>query len=268
MDIHRKIFFVLTICLSVISSAQSLESKSDTIINQVDENGLKQGAWITYYDNGGKKYEGTFKNDKPIGTFTRYYPNRQVQSVMEFEEDGKSAFARIYYNNGNLAAEGKYIDRLKDSEWKYYSFYNQSLTYSENYKLGVKEGVSTVYFSNGKVSETIFFQNNEKNGVWAQYFDSGRLYLKGKFKNGKLNGEYIQYHTNGITHIKGMWVEDRRDGEWLLYGEDGKQVVKFDFVMGIASNQDELDKIQEEYLQKLDKNIGKIREPSISDIKF
>jgi hypothetical protein len=65
-----------------------------------------------------------------------------------------------------------------------------------------------------------------------------------------------------------MYVEDRRDGQWLLYDEEGKQVAHFDFVMGIASNQEELNKIQEEYLQKLEKNIGKIREPSISDIKF
>ena len=266
--IYKKVPFLLAFCISLLTAAQNPVTNKDTIKNQVDKNGLKQGYWITYYESGSTKYEGTFKNDKPIGTFTRYYPNRNVQSIMEFEEDGKTAFAKIFYNNGELAAEGSYNNRLKQGEWKYYSFYDRTLTHSENYEKGQKHGVSTVYYPNGKVSQTILFKNDEKDGVWAQYFETGRLYLKGMFREGKLNGGYIQYHPNGITHIQGIYADDKRDGEWVLYDEKGEQVVKFDYVMGIAENQDELDKIQEEFLKQLEKNIGKIKEPSISDIKF
>jgi hypothetical protein len=38
--------------------------------------------------------------------------------------------------------------------------------------------------------------------------------------------------------------------------------------MGVAENQDELDEIQEGFLKQLEKNIGKIKEPSINDIRF
>ncbi|GAH37310.1 unnamed protein product, partial [marine sediment metagenome] len=47
--------------------AQVPLSDKDTLLNQVDKNGLKQGYWKKYYDNGNIKYEGYFKNDKPTG---------------------------------------------------------------------------------------------------------------------------------------------------------------------------------------------------------
>ena len=42
-------------------------------INKTDNNGLKQGKWIKYHSNGKIKYEGNFKDDKPIGQMKRYY---------------------------------------------------------------------------------------------------------------------------------------------------------------------------------------------------
>lgn len=268
MNSFRKLLLVLIMFIPVLTNAQSAISKTDTALNQVDENGLRQGYWINYYENGNKRFEGFFEDDKPIGTFTRYYSSKGIQSIMEFKEDGKTAYGKIYYNNGELAAEGKYVDRLKEEEWKYYSYYGLSLNYSENYQMGKKHGTSTIYFSDGKVSEVLNFKNDMEDGVWAQYFKDGKIYLKSTFKEGKIHGDYMQYHPNGMLHIKGMYVEDRSHGEWFFYDEEGEQLEKLDFVMGVASNQDELNARQEEFIKQLEKNKGKFREPRLSDIKF
>ena len=42
-------------------------SGSDTIWNQTDKNGLKQGFWKVTYENGFVKYQGFFKNNLPFG---------------------------------------------------------------------------------------------------------------------------------------------------------------------------------------------------------
>ena len=111
------------------------------------------------------------------------------------------------------------------------------------------------------------FSNNKKHGNWIQYFENGRISLKSTFKEGKLHGAYVQYHPNGISFVTGRYNQDRRDGEWFVYDEKGEQVVQFDFVMGVAKNQDELDRKHTEFLNRLEKNKGKFREPNISDFK-
>jgi antitoxin component YwqK of YwqJK toxin-antitoxin module len=268
MKFARRLLFILLFFIPLVTVAQSVTSTTDTVVNRTDGNGLKQGHWITYYEKGNKKYEGFFKDDKPVGTFTRYYEEKGIQSIMEFAEDGKEAYIRIFYNNGKLAAEGKYIERLKHGEWRYHSYYDSRLSYSENYVHGGKHGISTVYYPNGKVSEILNFSKNKKDGEWIQYFENGRVSLKSTFRAGKLHGNYVQYHPTGMPYVVGAYNQDRRDGEWCIYNEKGEEVMKFDFMMGVARNQDELDRKQEEFLNQLEKNKGKIREPQLSDIQF
>ena len=38
-------------------------------INEVDENNKKQGVWTKSFNNGGVRYKGQFKDDKPYGLF-------------------------------------------------------------------------------------------------------------------------------------------------------------------------------------------------------
>ncbi len=266
MKYIASLLLILIFSIPLFTIAQPITSKTDTVTNRIDESGLKQGYWITYYENGNKKYEGFFKDDKPVGTFTRFYEDKGIQSIMQFEEDGKEADATIYYNNGKLAAEGKYIERVKHGEWKYYSYYSSNLSYSENYVHGEKHGISTVYYPNGKVSEILSFRNNKEHGDWIQYFENGRISLNSTFKQGKLHGNYAQYHPTGMPYVIGEYNQNKRDGEWIVYNEEGEQVVRFDFMMGVARNQDELNMKQEEFLNQLEKNKGKFREPSISDI--
>lgn len=265
MKCIRSLIFVIVSFFPLLTIAQSVTSETDTSLNRIDENGMKQGHWITYYENGNKRYDGYFKDDKPVGTFTRFYEEKGIQSIMEFEEDGKEACARIFYNNGNLAAEGKYREQRKHGEWKYYSFYSADLTFSENYVEGEKHGVSTIYYPNGKVSEILHFRYNREDGAWVQYFENGTVSLKTTFREGKLHGDYTQYYPSGITYIVGQYNQDRRDGEWSIYNEKGELTVRIDFVMGMAKNQNELDRLQENYLNILEQNKGKFREPSISD---
>ena len=57
---------------------------------------------------------------------------------------------------------------MKDSTWRYYSYYDKTLRLKENYTNGLKEGVSKKYFSNGNIAEELNWSNNQKNGDWVQ----------------------------------------------------------------------------------------------------
>ena len=119
---------IFLILVTRLSGFSQWPAGNDTVFNQTDQNGLKQGFWRKYHDNGTVMYEGFFVNDKPVGVFKRYYDDKAIQSVMDFKDDGKTASARIFYNNGLLAGEGLYVDQQKDGEWKYYSYYDTILS--------------------------------------------------------------------------------------------------------------------------------------------
>ena len=60
--------------------------------NNYDEYGNKNGSWTNWYENGNKKLEATYKNDKPDGEYVTYY------------ENGKLKYKLVYY-------EGKLVDK-------------------------------------------------------------------------------------------------------------------------------------------------------------
>ena len=77
------------------------------------KNGKKEGAWVSYYDNGQLEYKGNFKNGKREGAWVYYYDNGQLSSkgnVKNGKEEGLwvsywgdgAQMYRNYYENGKL----------------------------------------------------------------------------------------------------------------------------------------------------------------------
>ena len=52
-------------------------------LNQIDNNGQKQGLWKKSYENGNLRYKGQFNNDIPIGIFYYYYKSGELQLEKE-----------------------------------------------------------------------------------------------------------------------------------------------------------------------------------------
>ncbi|HOK52659.1 MAG TPA: hypothetical protein PLF75_12280, partial [Bacteroidales bacterium] len=63
---------------------------SDTLWNQTDARGWKQGYWRAYYDNGKLRYRGYFKDNQPLGEFRRYYESGGIMAVQNFTGQGTS----------------------------------------------------------------------------------------------------------------------------------------------------------------------------------
>ena len=82
MKYIASLLLILIFSIPLFTIAQPITSKTDTVTNRIDESGLKQGYWITYYENGNKKYEGFFKDDKPVGTFTRFYEDKGIHHAI------------------------------------------------------------------------------------------------------------------------------------------------------------------------------------------
>lgn len=210
---------VISILFVLIANAQEL---TDSHINKADSLGRKQGLWRVYDDGGNIKYSGEYIDGKPTGTFTYYYSTGKSKAVLVYSDSGRVAHAKNYFPGGRVMAKGKYVNQKKDSTWVYYSEQDGSLSAEENYKDGLKDGVSKTFYPEGKVAEEITYQLDEKDGPWIKYFTDGKVQLKATYLQNKLEGLYTVYHFNGMVEISGTFKNSEKEGTWVYMKETGE----------------------------------------------
>lgn len=257
----------LLICIAIILTTSTIAfNQTDTVFNQTDDLGQKQGYWKKSYPNGKLMYKGFFKDNAPQGEMVRYYESGGVQARMYFRENGVT-MTKLYYEDGELSAEGLYKNRAKDSVWKYYSFYSGTLVSEENYLNGKKDGIQKSYYANGKVSEEIEYKNDIKEGSWKQFFEDGSPKLTATHRWNKVNGRYTFYYPAGQIMMLGLFDDNKKNGPWIYYDEDGNEKYRIRYELGIINSEDEKMLIEQdkEFFKKVEENIGKFEDPSVED---
>ena len=255
----KYLIFLLLLFITGNAKAQVIDS-----INLTDKTGLKQGHWIKKYPNGNPQYEGYFKNNQPVGLFTRFYETGNVQSVLMFSDNGIEAEATFYHPNGFVASRGKYINQVREGIWQFFSAVTEDyLLCEEEYLHNLKHGPSLKYYADKSLLEKLNYSNDIRTGEWLQYYPDGKVCLRANYVEGKLEGRFEVFHTNGNKQYSGQYKDDAREGNWILYNADGSVKRKIDYSHGIALNP-ELYKEDSDYLDSLEKNKGKIADPEIT----
>lgn len=258
--------FGIGICLVITAQLPAQPQTSDTVFNQTDEQGQKQGFWKKEYENGKPVYIGYFKDGKPTGELKRFYENGEVKAIMNFKEESDTADATLYYQNGEKAAEGTYIGQKRHGEWRFYSYYDQTLKAIEHYNQGIKEDISKSFYSSGQVAQELKWQNDKENGAWKQYFESGLLKLQALFKDGNLHGDYMVYHPNGEKYVEGQYKNGLMEGDWIYYNEDGSVKAEITYQNGEPVKGQELLEQEQEFFEMIEENKGKYTEPTVEDV--
>ncbi len=250
----------LIIISSLILFQVALQAQVAGPINQTDRSGKKTGYWIKKEGNI-KIYEGTFRDDHPVGEFTRFNRDNTVRSVFVFSEDGKDADATFYHKNGHVASKGKYINQSKEGKWKFYSGVIEGyLICEEEYSKNKKNGLSVKYYPGDILAEKLNYVNDVKHGEWIQYHLNGVMSLKTSYSEGKISGKFEVWFDNGFQKVTGEYKNDRKEGNWLIYKEDGTLRYELDYVAGFANDR-QLRIDETNFIDSLEKNIGKIPDP-------
>lgn len=240
-------FIIFTILLSNFSFSQS--------INQVDQQGKKQGEWKKYYEKSGRVlYEGRFKDDKPTGVFRFYYETGSKKALIDHNLTSGRSLANYFHPNGQLMSGGIFRNQMKDSTW---------ITFTES----------------GVVSEISNYQNNELNGPFTSFYISGlenatgRIpYIKSNYKNGKLDGEYTELFMDGRKKLYCFYIDGKLNGLYIEYHRNGKKSSLTRYKNGIkhgySSGFDETEKeIATAYFYKGRLLVGKELEKHLANCK-
>jgi antitoxin component YwqK of YwqJK toxin-antitoxin module len=237
-------FGTLFCCMAVFFAAPLFGQE----VNQKDAQGRKQGKWVKYHEGmNTPAYVGEFKNDKPVGTFTYYYPSTKVKAIIKHEPSGRSE-AFFYYENKNLLGHGIYRDQKKDSVWTHYSP-EGNLSYKETYKNDLLHGVKTIYYIPERIEDRrveIMREETYTEGVLhgpvREYFQGGGKKMEANYVDGRPNGAVRRYHPNGKVENLERYKNRLRHGWWINYDPNGKEIARTYYLDGRPIEGQELEK--------------------------
>lgn len=204
------------------------------------ENNLKDGYQIFKYPNGTTSSEGFFKNGKPDGYWKSYYvtgikksegkyTSFQLDSIWAFFDQAGDTIEKINYLFGKRngysyrykknPAEGLYIYSRelfagdKKEGTAYFYFPDGKIQQTLSYNNGKKEGLSKEYDKNGTVITFLEYNNDFlvsrerinrtdnkglKQGEWKEFYPNGNVKSEKNFKDDLLHGYYKEYDNRGI----------------------------------------------------------------------
>ncbi len=218
-------------------------------INQTDAKGKKQGEWQKTYPNSkAVEYKGTFKDDKPVGTFYYFYVSTKTKAIIvHAEKTGKSS-AKMYHENGQLISQGIYINQKKDSIWSNYAPSGR-ISFKETYKNGKLNGKKTIFYVPESIEDKSQlvavienYVDDVLHGDYFEYFDDGSVKCTGKYEKGKKIGKFTTNHASGVKMIVENYKYGTLHGWSYGFDEAGKQLGKRYYKKGEELTGKELDK--------------------------
>lgn len=205
--------------------------------NEIDKQGLKQGKWVKKYNYGSTRYEGQFKNDKPVGEFRYYYKNSSLKAITVYDEKGDTATIKTFHKNGKKMAEGVFFKQRKVGKWQYFSDVDEALISEENYIDGQLHGpFITFYPDTGNPAEIIEYKEGKREGVLIKFFPEGSTMTEGTYLNDSLDGKFTLYWPDGKIQLSGAYSNGIQSGEWKYFDEEGNPVLNEDFRYEIIVN--------------------------------
>ena len=199
-------------------------------INRYDRNGLKQGVWKEFYDDGKLKNESSFKDGRLNGLYKEFNEKGNLILVLKYEDD--QLIAEDVELEEGVEIRNEYDDQNR---------LVKSGPYKQNIPIGIHRSYdptgevtgSFIYNDYGEVvSEGIIDNEGKKRGVWKDYYTSGETKAEGQYENNYRSGKWKFYHKNGQVEQTGDYSRGRITGLWRWYYEDGSILREEQFYNG------------------------------------
>ena len=163
--------------------------------NVVDKANLKQGHWTLTGKNTKKSgykpdqvvEEGFYKDGLKEGKWTKYHNNGRIQHVLSFKQNKLNGLAIFYYRNGNKKEEGIWKKNRWTSDYKYF-YKNGNLRHLWKYSdTGKRTGVQKYYHENGKLKLAGAWENGKESGPLVEFYNDGSVKSERFFEAGKMD---------------------------------------------------------------------------------
>jgi antitoxin component YwqK of YwqJK toxin-antitoxin module len=186
------------------------------------KNGLKQGKWNFWFENGLIEKDHYYIDDTLHGKITgHYYKNDTLLKVVRIYDMGvMDGICYTYYDNGNLYLVGTYKKGIREGKIILY-YYDGQIKTEGLYENDLATDTSRSYYPNGVLYQLIIRKDGLFIDTVRTYYDNGVLMYKEPYKLGLRHGKAFEYYPNGKLKSITCRKEDKQDGEWILYDSLG-----------------------------------------------
>ena len=192
------IFIPILICCitfrGVAQSAPTVNEESDTPINVVDENNLKQGFWKIFgrmrptpnFNADQVIEQGTYENSRKQGVWTKFFASGKIKSEIEYRNSRPNGAYKTYYENGQVQEEGIWKNNRNMNDFK--RFYengqvSQQFVFNTS---GKREGNELYFYENGQVMIEADVEGGKEKFV-TEFYQDGSIKAEKAFLDGKIS---------------------------------------------------------------------------------
>lgn len=190
-----RIFITIFMVFCVLVFGQ--QSASPTDDSQLEKK-------ITYYDDGSKKSEGTYKNGRLEGPFIEWYPN------------------------GNKSMEGQYKNGKYHGLWLYWYDDDKPRGRGE-FEDGYRTGLHVFWHKTGEKSVEVSHKNGKFHGKYREYSPEGQLLEEVEFNEGIREGAFTWWYENGKKAMEGQYKDNKRTGKWVSWDKQGNRFTEREY---------------------------------------
>lgn len=208
---------------------------SRTMINRLDNSGMRQGEWREFHDNGSVRVEKSYRNDMLHGFYREFDRRGRVVISLLYDE------GRIVEGEAGSASGIEIVNRYND---------DNVLIYSGPYRDDTPVGIHREYDDDGdivnamvyndmgiKVSEGIIDMDGNRNGTWKEFFDDGTVSASGQYSANRRSGRWEFYNEEGQVIQTGQYSNGRTHGLWRWYYDDGSLLREEEYYQGRRDGQ-------------------------------
>ncbi len=208
-----------------------LGSQPHGIWREYDTSGVVINSVI--YDKGIKLGEGIV-DEKGIkqGHWKEFYVEGELRAEGDYLDGGRIGSWKFFHTNGKIEQKGKYRKGGKPhGDWVWY-YTNGAVRREEIYSNGKEEGLMIEYDEQGNILEKGEYVGGLEEGVWE--VNTGDYIERGNYVEGMMNGEWEGiYKSTGKIAFTGNYIEGLPEGKHIYYYPDGRKMSEGKFQSGL-----------------------------------
>ncbi|MBO7254451.1 MAG: hypothetical protein J6V36_04025 [Clostridia bacterium] len=156
------------VCVAAFNSGLS----SIAITNQYDHDGIEEGLYSEYTEEGRLKLRCIYKDDKKDGHYVEYDEEGRLKLVCSYKDGKKEGFYKRMEQEGRLFMFGEYQNDMKTGLFEVYA--RGALVIKGNHL------------------------NDKKDGQFQEFYPgTQQLKCESSYKEDKLDGLYKEYNQDG-----------------------------------------------------------------------
>ncbi|MEM8525960.1 MAG: hypothetical protein AAGG68_15080 [Bacteroidota bacterium] len=161
-------------------------------------------------------------NDKDTYIRIHYYPNGQKSSYGKFINNLKEGEFKTWYENGQLSAvwetkNGRSHGRV--------ACYHEDGNLEREAMIEGEKGYFKFYSEDGELKlEGVLLNDSIKSGIWIEYYENGNPEYKWQYKNGLLEGRCSTYYKNNRLESILVYSDNSLKDTIVIYDSLGNEL--------------------------------------------